>query len=410
MNRLLWILVAIVALGNVYKTFRHAPNHDQPIDFRQLYLAGAQILDGEDPYDDKAIKVRWEEIAVQNNLKTSRIPGFPQNGVVYPLHTLYGFAPLAAIPWPVARIFWWLVVGISFIVAAFLTRQHFFRSWAVWQVMLGFLLFKATAPSLLIGQPLWIAFSGLMLTLYSEKNNWPILMSLGFVLLSLKVSLLFPLMVWWLLRKKWTYLAINGGLVLVGIVFMMLVSPDFETRLMHMLDNMSLQWSNAYNLPPFDGLAVNLTELGMLMPNVIGPSSVIHLTGLLITFFIASVGFVFWKNMNPKPINVHGPKALEYFRRYQHTEYLLLAILYGAEMLWSYHLIYDAIVFLVLLFAASKDSELRKRLFFIFVLSLILPVNGLLGENPWSMHLPVTLLVLFLLSYSYFFENLFKRK
>ncbi|MEZ4686958.1 MAG: hypothetical protein R3B47_13090 [Bacteroidia bacterium] len=409
LHKLLLALVALLALGNVVKTFYQAPNHDQPIDFRQLYLAGGQILDGQDPYDDEAIKIRWEEIAIQNNLNSSRIPGFPQNGVVYPLHTLYGFAPLAFIPWPIARIFWWLVVGISFIIAVFLARQTLFPRWYFLQVLVVFLLLKATAPSLLIGQPLWIAFSGLMLVLYSEKNNWPIMMGIGFLLLSLKISLLLPVLTWWALRKKWSNLITHSGIVIIGLVFMMLVSPDFEMRIMHMLDNMHLQWENAYTLPPFNGLAVNLTELGMLAPNLIGPGTGTHLLGLGIFYLLIASGFYFWKKTNPGPHKVHGPEALSYGRRYRQTELLVLALLYGAELLWSYHLIYDAVIFVVLLLAALGTTFWRKVLLFGISIPLILPVNGLLGENPWALHLPVTLLVLFLLSYAYLFENLFKR-
>lgn len=405
-----WLIVAILAIFNIAKSLRVDQNHDQPVDFRQLYLAGCQILAGNDPYDDDAIKIRWQEMAIQESLTSSRIPGFPQNGVVYPLHTLYAFSPLALMPWKTARIFWWLCIGIACLAGARLFQYSLFPSWSLVQILALMLVFKGTFPALMIGQPLWLALVGLGMVLYAEKKKWPMVLTIGVIIMSLKVSLLPPLFAWWLIRGKWKNILVNSGVLLFGVIIMALISPDFGIRLEHMFSNMDQQWANAYALGAFNGLAVNLTELGLLLPHGDSPLKIVNLAGLVSSYGLAAAGFFYWKKKNPKPFEHHGPQAIAYRKDFQKSNYLLLSLLFGASLLWSYHLIYDALPFLILLtYVVAKTPSFRLAVM-LFSLPLVVPVNGLLGENPWAFHLTVTLTLLFLLTLCIFFVDLFQRK
>ncbi|MFK7972589.1 MAG: glycosyltransferase 87 family protein [Bacteroidia bacterium] len=404
----IWLLLAILALANIGKALRYPQNHDQPVDFRQLYLAGRLILEDKNPYDDAAIKTKWEEMAIQGQLTTSRAPGFPQNGVVYPLHTLYAFAPVAALGWNTARLFWWVFTIIAFIIVAMLAQAIAFPNWSTWKLVVLMLVFKGTMPSLLIGQPLWIALMGFFFAMYADRHNKHFQGALGVFFVSLKISLLFPLLLWWLIRRRWKMLWTSVGVLTFVMLLLLLISPDVAVRMTSMLSNMQTQWASVYEMGAFNSLAVNITELGPLFFPENKPAIIFHIAGLALSCGLA---ILVWGFTRPqRKLGWHDVNRYLFSSSIYRKDIALLSLFLISSLLWSYHLIYDAVPVFIFAVALFRKHTFYRILMVLAILPLVLPVNGLLGADPWSIHLPVTLAALFLLTITGFFTNLFQRK
>ena len=112
-------LVSLIAIGTVllltaFATYQALATNNFPDFF--IYRAGAEIgLRGESPYHIETIR---EEVAAQFTDET-----FIANcGYFLPPGAITVFAPFAAVPYPIAKVLWAIVVGLSAAGAVQLTR------------------------------------------------------------------------------------------------------------------------------------------------------------------------------------------------------------------------------------------------------------------------------------------------
>src|SRR5262249_7533932 len=92
-----WWLLAL-ALGTVYLTARGiVPGLRQGQDFAPVYCASRLWMRGLDPYDDSMLKAEGAGSGITTPIG---LPNFP---AVYPPLALIGTAPVALLPYPVAR-------------------------------------------------------------------------------------------------------------------------------------------------------------------------------------------------------------------------------------------------------------------------------------------------------------------
>lgn len=371
----IWFLLALMVLAQSLRLWKPLSD-DQPLDFRQLYVSARLWNHQALPYDDASLKQEWLHLTEIDSIQSHSLPGAPYNRSVYPPHTIAFFRVIADLPWLSVRWLWWALLLVLIGIAFFLIPG---LKW--WQAALIFFAFKASFPALLLGQPVLWSFFFFTLFLWALQNARHGIALLGLIGMSMKISLLLPVMLWLLMTRQWN-LFINqsfAGVFVLAFLWMANVE-DFSQLMMGWKEQMEAQWQSVYDGNPLNPLRVNLTETGVWAREVLGfswshPQMNYVLYGLgLLTFGV-----------------LLGRKMLQ--------DKQVLLLLFLLNFLCGYHLIYD----LILLIPAFMYTGSRLPLAaWPALLVLVLPLNAVFPQAWIQFHLTPTLIFLLLLMSIYF--------
>lgn len=200
------VLQAVLFLGRANQNFQIG------MDFRLTYTAAVAWTQGENPYDDEALKRIWSRCGMPH----ATPPGLPQTPNVYPLTIAPLLSPLAAMQFPQALAVW-LVINATCIAVLLIqilntpTAHPKLAVAAACIFMLGFPLHYG----FLFGN---LAVLTVFLLVQSLRfKNQPALAGLCLGLAMVKYSLCAPLAMYWLLTRRWRIVAI-AGLVQMALI------------------------------------------------------------------------------------------------------------------------------------------------------------------------------------------------
>ena len=373
---LIGVLLCFVVL-NIYKTKNLYSHPDYPYDARNVFIAGNLWLQGKNSYNDSLLKTKWHNIAAQNNLNTTKPPGFKDCGMIYPFWSIPILVPYYLFSWPVAKQIIWILSWLFILIIAWFAFKSFnIKALNFWFWLLIILAFKSSLVAVALGQPLLMSMAAIMASWYFYTENKEALSGLLLGIAMLKVTLCIPFVVLFLVNKKWKLLLFSSVFPIVAAFSFYQVSGNLYFP--EMLKNMATQMQINYAGPTLTAVNTNLTELGILLNYFNGMDykfiSVFN-GALLMLGIITLVGFY-----------------LKGFLK----EYSFLALLILWNFLFSYHLVYDCLL-LVFLVPLVKTNGNMKWIWLVFLAPLFLPINGMFKNTDWiQFHLPVTILALFL--------------
>jgi len=191
-------------------------------DFQIVYAAGPTLLKRCNPYDQKELAPRLQEVNPQADLTA------PYS---YPPHFSSLIAILGLAPYPLARIVWLFLlvgaVGLSTVIActfvvpvaapgtAARSERWWFASLALGNPMVS--------NDLWLGQPAILAYLGLLLAWYGmDQKKW-ILSGLGLGLALIKPQLGLFILVWLIFSRAYAALAVGAGLISLLSIYPALV-------------------------------------------------------------------------------------------------------------------------------------------------------------------------------------------
>lgn len=367
------LLAIIIALLNIYKSLKLFSNPDFPYDARNVYLAGTLWLKGENPYNDNLLKAQWNEISKDLKITTTKQPGFPDCGMIYPFWSIPSLFAYFMFKWDVARVFIWVLSVILLGVNVFFASQIFKDyGYKCWQILLLVFCFKSTVTAIALGQPMLFSLASLLASWHFYKKEKTVLSGFLLGIAYSKISLCLPFVLFFLVNKNFKLLLVSAVFPIMCIMAFYQVSGNLY--LGDMLENISSQMQINYPGHIISAVNTNLSELGILL-NYFGNIHYkiiekINLVSLFSGFIILSILFK-KKFLSPE-------------------KYLSLLIL--CSFMFSYHLIYDCILLLFILLAIKKPNTVL-----IIALPLFLPINGIFKNIHWlHFHLPVVIAVLFL--------------
>ncbi|NUM32586.1 MAG: DUF2029 domain-containing protein [Bacteroidetes bacterium] len=367
------IFVAIVfAIFNIYKSLKNFSNPDFPYDARNIFLAGKIWLNGENPYNDNLLKIEWNKISKQQNLNTSRPPGFPDCGMIYPFWSIPQLFVYFMFEWSKEKIFIWILSFVLLGVILFfssLVFKDYGLKW--WQILLILLCFKSTITAVSLGQPMLLSIAALMAMWYFYQQDRNVLSGVLLSVAYSKISLCLPFVVFFLINKKWKLLFVSAIFPLLCAFVFYRVSGNLYIH--EMLTNINKQMNLNYAGHSITAVNTNLSEVGIIFNYFLLTSyEVIEKINIAALFLIFLVLSVLYK------------KA--FFNQYQFVSLLILC-----SFMFSYHLIYDCLIFLFILPFFKKIN-----IAFAVALPLFLPINGVFKNVYWlHFHLPVLIAVLF---------------
>lgn len=371
----IWCLLALLALTQSLRLWKPLLD-DQPLDFRQLYVSARLWNQQVSPYDDSLLKKEWIQLTKKDSVQSNSLPGAPYNRSVYPPHAIALFRLVSDAPWLMLRWFWWALLLLMLGAAFFLLPG---LKW--WQAGLIFFSFKASFPALQLGQPVLWAFFFFTLFLWSMQKGKSRLALLALTGMSIKISLLLPVMLWFIMTRQWGLFR-NQSMAGVFILLFLWMAQvkDFSHVMLSWMEQMQLQWQSAYDENPLNPLSVNLTEAGIWATRILGLSWA-HPMMNYILFGCGCVGlYVMWQ------------------RKMLHSSQLLF-LLFLLNFLCGYHLIYDLMLLLpAFLFTGIRLPLLAWPAVFVFVL----PLNAVFSQEWIQAHLAPTLIFLFVLFSVYF--------
>ncbi|HCS21655.1 MAG TPA: hypothetical protein DIW47_14040 [Bacteroidetes bacterium] len=369
------ILFLLLMLGlNVQRFLTYSAKPNEPLDLRQLY-AGAQVLDsGANPYNDSLLKEHWKHHFSEKELKGSPLPGGPENYLVYPPPVLVSFIPLSHWAWYDARALFWTLCAAAVVLIGLFASGSFHLN-KLLPGLLILLAFKGTYTALILGQPLLFSLLFILIHFYAESKNRPALSGLFLALAFLKPSLALPIVFFLIAERKYKSLLYSLGFSSLALILLLLSSgpTSFGDQFSGWFHNMNAQLAVAYS-PEHDFLRHNLTSLS---------SWIYSLSGY--DFSPADTFLVLFTSL----ITVY----LRLKKRIQALTSLVLLI--TLSFLFSYHLYYDLLLFICLLYYVDLSRLPAK--FLLPFLVFYLPLGYLLPS--FNFHPPLLLVLLFLVIY-----------
>lgn len=365
----------LLMLGlNLWRFLSYSPQNNEPLDFRQLY-AGAQVAyTGSNPYNDSLLKEQWKSNFSDDELEGLPMPGAKENYLVYPPPVVLSMLPVSQLSWYDARILIWSLCAI----AALFIGLFASGSQSANTLLYGFLLllaFKGTYYALILAQPLLFSLLFILLHFYAERKNRPLLAGLFLALSFLKPSLALPIIFFLIAERKFKSLFYSLGFSLftLAILFVYLGPTPFMEQFSGWYHNMNAQMAVAYS-PEHSFLRNNLTSLSSWIYTLCGYDLVRADTALLLLTSLLTI-YLRWKK--------------------RITALNTLTLLITLSFLFSYHLFYDLLLFLCLLYYVDL-SRLPSK-FLLPFLVLFLPFGHFFPSI--NLHPPLLLLLLFLVFY-----------
>lgn len=357
------------------------------LDFRTVYLGAKLLSENKNPYNDVALKNKWQEVLKDENI-TDHIglePGLPDVPLLYQPYTLTLFVPLSWMPYKIALPVWQFICTLSLLglTIGFIYSTHLNNI----QKITVFVFATASTiifPLILVGQPTaFFIATGFTSIYFLEKNR--ALPSTVFLFLTIfKSTLAVPFVFYFILKKQWKILLYSS--VLIGLVHLLLLVCGFDLLQLY-LDNLKLV--NIYRSVHFEPqsdykaqlYSISFSTELLIIPQFYFQKFYLVAPLIMIPAFLIIV-FLLYKKFNGKTIS-------------EVRMFLILAVL---SLLCFHHLFYDQILMLPIILFVPFLLNKNSWTLFIFLFVIFFPVQGIFQRlDHYSvlwLHRPVVLLIL----------------
>lgn len=351
---LFWGITIILLLFNGYRTFKKDWNFADPIDFRGVYL-GTKLLSQKQPlYNDSLAASLWLEAKGKEGFESNSDFGDKWVSIMtYPPQTYVALFPFQWLNWKTARIVWWVEC-----ISAFLLITWLCFAYTQDKKLLVFIpALSASFFALSLGQPSLVVLALVLLGFFFLNSN-ALLAGIAFGLASIKFTVLIPLVFWLFITKRFNAM---GTMAAVSIIFFLPAQIIYPDVIFEWLEKAGSYYEMIYQVHPENNYTFSNSEFTTLLGyyTELSFSSIrsINTIGQLIGFALM---------------------AFFYFRKRLSAEFLLLGLTL-VSFVFSYHLSYDVLFFLVPLIVIYRNNKARWIVIVALVL-LSLPINSAAGS------------------------------
>lgn len=305
-------------------------------------------------YSDSIGKQVWQQTKTAENFESNTDFGDPYIAItLYPPQTYSTFFFLANMTWNQARIFWWSFCTLAFSIIAFLLYKQYDTGWPA----LFLLCFSGSFFGWALGQPAIFALLCIVIAHVIQAKH-PIAAGVLLGLAMIKFSVVIPFALWYLYHSKWkTLFALGFTTLLLFVPVLLNYGWEIVPTWLHKTAD---YYAFIYNPAPQNLYTFSNSELSILLdfyfPKNIAVWKIINVVGQLLGY-AACFGLYFYRKLN--------------------KENLLLGLLL-VSFVFTYHLSYDPILFVLPLAILPKN----KTWLFLFtaLMVLSLPLNALAGN------------------------------
>ncbi len=337
---------------NTYRAVQKNWNYADPIDYRGVYI-GAKLFSENLPlYNDSFGAKLWQELKTEEQFTSSTDFGNEYVSIsLYPPQTFTTFYSLSLFPWKIARILWWGVCIFSLFILTYLCFKWSGNYWIIALI----LAFSGSFFALSLGQPVLPVLACIALAVHFKDK--PILAGILLGIAFLKFAVVIPFALWFFVQKKYKLLFVSGLTAIILLLPLVIQNPNVITD---WATKTSWYYDFIYTPHPNNTYTFSNSELTILLDYYLGLDvrvwKGINIVGQL-------VGYLFC--------------VILFLKKRLSLDYLLLGLLL-VSFVFSYHLSYDPLVFLIpIAFLPFRNTGLIA--FGAFVI-LSLPLNRIAGE------------------------------
>ena len=360
-----YVVIGALILLNVMRIYKLEITDDAPSDYRSLFIGGKFMFDDAVMFDTTACIARWQEIVFKEKLNSSSSPGqIHISALTYPPHAYFVFAFNKFLSWKQGRMVWWATCIISF---------GFLLFWLNDGMMIALALaFKGSFFALLLGQPMLLVAALIALVISQLKRKSTFQAALLVLLALIKFTLVVPLIIWLAIKRRWNILVVTGIFITATYVVLHIAYPT--------VINDYVLSANEYYIFIYSDNPINLY-----------PKLNSELTSMINTFIPFPL-------VVAKSVNILGQLfgfglLAHLFYRKRIDDSWLLYLLYLVSFIFSYHLIYDALILLIPIGLIHLTNPSRSYVYLLPFILLCVPWNALSSQLPFlQFHFPIILL------------------
>lgn len=359
------------AIANLFRINGLNKTHPVSIDFRTIYLSANLLSKSQNPYNDSLIKSEWNKISKDQIIVAPGKPGIPS---LYPPNAFVMFLPLAQMDFYSAQNLYFLLNIFLILLIPFLLKKlgefyNFNTPWIFWFLIIASL--KYTLPALWVGQTVFLCTALFLSSWYfSLKDNHKLA---GFLLglAAFKFTLVLHLGLLFIIRKKWKTLIYGISTVAVlGLSSLLLfpLKPMFSEYLETMSFTRHFIFDASRSGYPYTHEMLTITESGTFLRFIwSGLSSYMGVIYLVLMF---SASLFAYRVNKVKPLSdVH-----------------LLALLGVLNLMTVYHLYYDTLILLPMVWLLVELKTKFKWFMLLPFASFFIPFRSIseLGDGSFN--------------------------
>jgi hypothetical protein len=220
----LWLL-GLFALAGMARWVVHLPSPQQSHDLRVPWTGARLLSQGINPLDGQAMQREWRKSVDFDSARL--VPGSAEMPAIYPPPAYALYLPLGILPFEKAWLLNLLLVIVSAAAIVWLTQRilaHFGHAVPMMAIVLLMLALKGSANAIAVGQPTFLALALSLGAWYAALKHRNILAGCLAGLALFKFTVVLPVVVWMLWKRKFNSLAWAAAVCLLLTVPVILVA------------------------------------------------------------------------------------------------------------------------------------------------------------------------------------------
>ena len=220
----LWLL-GLFALAGMARWAVHLPSPQQAHDLRVPWTGARLLSKGINPLNGQAMQREWRKSVDFDSARL--VPGSAEMPAIYPppAYTLY--LPLGILPFETAWLLNLLLVIVSAAAIIWLTKQilaHYGHAVPLVAIVLLMLALKGSSNAIAVGQPTFLALALSLGAWFAALKSRNILAGCLAGLALFKFTVVLPVLIWTLWKRKYSSLAWAAAFCLLLTVPVILVA------------------------------------------------------------------------------------------------------------------------------------------------------------------------------------------
>ena len=374
------LALALIAAANLTKVSAVHFGPDRPVDFRPGYVGQWALRHGLDPYQDRSIRSSWQRIVTSEGLESRSTPGLPDQAFIYPPWAAAWMGLLlGALPYGVAYPLWYGVVVLALLAACYGTRRALARLGSppitTADLLLTALALKGTVVALINGQNTFLALALATGAWWAATAGRRTTAGLLLGLAAFKITVALPFIGLFLLEKRWRSLGVAAvvGAALLAVFWSWAAQPlaylaSYRQLLDYVQSDVVRPTQPGY--PLGRGMILQFELRNLLEFLRVGSHRWAGTAGVVLSGLVLVKLWLLRRARQPFDAN-----------------YALL-LLHLLGLLFTYHVVYDALLLLPLLaYGRAFPTRVQAGLLALAA-PFFLPINGLLDRlgQPAALH------------------------
>jgi hypothetical protein len=220
----LWLL-GLFALAGIARWAVHLPSPQQAHDLRVPWTGARLLSKGINPLNGQAMQREWRKSVDFDSARL--VPGSAEMPAIYPPPAYALYLPLGILPFETAWLLNLLLVIVSAAAIVWLTKQilaHYGHPVPMVAIALLMLALKGSSNAIAVGQPTFLALALSLGAWFAALKSRNILAGCLAGLALFKFTVVLPVLIWMLWKRKYSSLAWAAAVCLLLTVPVILVA------------------------------------------------------------------------------------------------------------------------------------------------------------------------------------------